>query len=71
VKKIKLDLDELKVESFDTLPDGVVFGYSTCPTVCQNSCGVTWCGTCQTCPVTDCSCPVRSCLETCCQTCSG
>jgi hypothetical protein len=62
MKKIKLDLDDLKVESFDTLPDGAVFGYSTCPTVCQQSCGNTYCGSCETCPPTDCSCPPRSCI---------
>jgi hypothetical protein len=62
MKKIKLDLDALKVESFDTLPDGAVFGYSTCPTVCQQSCGATYCGTCETCREDGCSVPIRSCI---------
>ena len=41
MKKIKLDLDDLKVESFDTTPEdrereqGTVFGYFTCPTICS------------------------------------
>lgn len=72
MKKIKLDLDELTVESFDTTPEGAVYGYGTCPTFCgQATCYVSCNGTCDTCPATDCSCPVRSCLETCCATCSG
>jgi hypothetical protein len=73
MKKIKLDLDDLKVESFDTSPegaDGEVFGYCTvgqtdcaqCPTAyytCPATCNES-CGQ----PRTSCSCPIRSCLET-------
>jgi hypothetical protein len=58
MKKIKLDLDDLKVESFDTLPEheGEVFGYqcptypgcptcdSTCPSTCSTCAGQNTCG---------------------------
>jgi hypothetical protein len=78
MKKIKLDLDDLKVESFDTTPEGTVYGYGTCPTFCGTCAGQATCdstcyascgGTCDTCPATGCSCPVRECNETCCATC--
>jgi hypothetical protein len=73
MKKIKLDLDDLKVESFDTSPEGAegeVFGYcnttppcATCDSTCPNTCPATCpesCGAHSACG----SCPVRSCLET-------
>lgn len=52
MKKLKLELDELKVETFDTTPvpgelgEGTVFGFNsgstcaqTCPDTCDDTCG--------------------------------
>lgn len=55
MKKIRLNLDELEVESFETTPameKEQVFGYGTvvtCP---------------ETCPLSDCSCPRAACMCT-------
>lgn len=68
MKKITLNLDDFKVESFDTTEEGSVLGYDpvSCPTcgqnTCDSTCGYSCGGTCDTCPPTDCSCPVRSCI---------
>jgi hypothetical protein len=67
MKKIRLNLDDLKVESFVTTPEseGVVKGYS-CPTcdgpTCAATCPATCPQTCDTCPWSECSCPPISCL---------
>jgi len=67
MKKIKLNLDDLKVESFVTTPEaGGVQGYScpscaaTCAT-CDATCPYTCPPSCDTCPFTDCSCPKTAC----------
>jgi hypothetical protein len=71
MKKLTLDLDDLKVESFETAgtSQGTVFGYDpvSCPT-----CGQATCSTCQgqytcdpTCPDTcefTCSRPIVECI---------
>lgn len=74
MKKIKLDLDDLKVESFTTTPDddAAVQGYScpSCVNTCDYTCegNVTCDATCpDTCAPTDCSCPIASCETTICQ----
>ncbi|MEM7352315.1 MAG: hypothetical protein AAF657_16055 [Acidobacteriota bacterium] len=57
MKKLRLDLDDLEVESFDTTPageeanEGTVFGYS-CPS-CP-SCGLDLNETCGSCPGMSC-----------------
>lgn len=64
MKKIKLDLDDLKVESFDTQPEeGEVFGYQ-CPTCPPNyTCDATCPSTCATCA------GQNTCDSTCANTC--
>lgn len=79
MKKIKLDLDDLKVESFDTQPqdasDGEVFGYqcptypgcptcdATCPSTCPNTCPNTCFNTCSGVGCGE-TFPIRSCFPT-------
>lgn len=78
MKKIKLDLDDLKVESFETTPeseDGGVFGYASCPTctgptcygaeTCQTRCPATCFESCGEPPNTTCNgpqCPSTICM---------
>ena len=49
MKKLKLNLDDLRVESFATTPDatappGTVFGQDTEDTICNTQCGTCTCG---------------------------
>lgn len=68
LSKLKLDLDELTVDSFDTSPgeaeNGTVFGEQcTCETVCT-------CPGCDTCDISCYSCAV-TCAATCPNTCDN
>jgi hypothetical protein len=80
MKKLKLRLDDLRIDSFSTTraqePGGTVFGEQctcqtqcTCPgNTCDGTCGDTCPNTCVTCPDTCFTCPlscVPSCLGTC------
>jgi hypothetical protein len=67
MNKLKLELDDLAVESFDTTcgnnDRGTVVGEQqlcTCPTAC----------TCPGCPTCDATCP-DTCVHTCADTCGG
>jgi hypothetical protein len=67
MKKLRLELEQLTVDSFDTVPlaakRGTVVGEEqecTCPTACYTNC------TCPGCPTCD-----HTCYQTCNATCDG
>lgn len=75
MKKLKLALDDLSVETFDTSParreKGTVMGEQecTCPTACTCPTCPTCCNTCEaSCPYT---CDDATCPETCDDTCDN
>ncbi len=76
MKKLNLNLEDLKVESFDTLPralndqEGTVQGYGTPPLI---SCGETACDeTCLSCdPSCNGTCQGNTCEGTCGRSCGG
>jgi len=73
MRKIRLQLDALTVETFDTSPTqtprGTVLAFDkteACTASCGESCLITGCTCFETCPV---SCPNGSCWESCGGTC--